>query len=330
VRALLIQQGAAMTWRAWATFIVLCAIWGLPYFFIKLALAELSPVVIAWTRIALAAAVLVPIAWRRGVLRPALAHKRAVVAFAIAELAIPFSFVALGEQWISSSLAGILIATVPLIVVIIAPLFGVWEKLGLRRWVGLAIGFLGVVTIVGLDVGHGPMLWAGVACMLIAVAGYAIGPLVVERYLADVDELGALAASLVVGLIILLPAAIARAPTHAPSALALTSVAVLGLLCTALGLLLFFYLIGAAGAARAAVVAYINPAVAAVLGVAVLDEPFGFHSAVGLLMILFGSWLATHRTPAVAAAPAAARDIVESSGVNMDDEEEPRKTAQRK
>jgi drug/metabolite transporter (DMT)-like permease len=167
--------------------------------------------------------------------------------------------------------------------------------------------------------------------MLIAVAGYAIGPLVVERYLADIDELGALAASLVVALVVLLPPAIAQAPEHAPSALALTFVAVLGLLCTALGLLLYFYLISAAGAARAALVAYINPAVAAILGVVVLDEPFGVNSAVGLLMILFGSWLATHRTPAaVAAAPAAARDIVESSGVNMDDEEEPRKTAQRK
>ena len=80
-----------MSWRAWTTFVALCAIWGVPYFLIKLALAELSPIVIAWTRIALAAAVLVPIAWKRDVLRPALRHKGAVVAFAVAELAIPFS-----------------------------------------------------------------------------------------------------------------------------------------------------------------------------------------------------------------------------------------------
>jgi drug/metabolite transporter (DMT)-like permease len=302
-----------MTWRAWATFIALCAIWGVPYFFIKLALAELSPVVIAWTRITLAAAVLVPIAWRRGVLRPVLAHKRAVIAFAIAELALPFWLVALGEQWISSSLAGILIATVPLTVVIIAPLFGVREKLGLRRLAGLAIGFLGVLTILGLDTGHGPMLWAGVACMLIAVAGYAIGPLVVERYLADVDELGSLAASLVVAMIVLLPAAIVLAPVHAPSPVALTSVAVLGLLCTALGLLLYFYLISAAGAARASVVAYINPAIAALFGVALLHEPFGINSAVGLLMILLGSWLATHKPQSKPETAAAAENSIEPS-----------------
>ena len=91
-----------MTWRAWATFAALCAIWGLPYFFIKLALQDLSPVCVAWGRITLAAIVLVPIAWRRGSLQRAFAHKRAVTAFAVAELVVPFSLIAMGEQWISS------------------------------------------------------------------------------------------------------------------------------------------------------------------------------------------------------------------------------------
>jgi drug/metabolite transporter (DMT)-like permease len=286
-----------MSWRAWATFVALCAIWGVPYFLIKLALPEMSPLVIAWTRIALAAAVLAPIAWKRDVLRPAFRRKGAVIAFAIAELVIPFSLIAVGEQWISSSLTGILIATVPLTVVIIAPLFGVREKLGMRRTAGLAIGFCGVVMILGLDAGHGPMLWAGVACTLVAVIGYAIGPIVVERYLHDVDELGALAASLIVAAVILAPLALWAAPPRVPSTMAITSVAVLGLLCTALALLLYFWLISQAGAARASVVAYINPAVAAVLGVFVLDEPFGFNTAIGLGMILLGSWLATHKSP---------------------------------
>ena len=294
-----------MNWRAWATFVALCAIWGVPYFLIKIALEELSPLVIAWTRLALAAAVLVPLAWKRGVLRPVLAHKGAVIAFAIAELAIPFSLIAAGEQWISSSLAGILIATVPLTVVIIAPLFGVREKLGARRLAGLAIGFCGVVAILGLDTGHGAMLWAGVACMLVAVAGYAIGPLVVQRYLSDVDELGALAASIVVALVALAPLALFSMPARTPSPTTIATVAVLGLLCTALGLLLYFYLINEAGAARASVVAYINPAIAAVLGVFLLNEPFGLNSAVGLAMILLGSWLATHK-PAAEFAPARA------------------------
>jgi drug/metabolite transporter (DMT)-like permease len=285
-----------MTWRAWATFAALCAIWGLPYFFIKLALHELSPVCVAWGRITLAAIVLVPIAWRRGSLQRAFAHKGAIIAFAVAELVIPFSLIAMGEQWISSSLAGILIATVPLSVVVIAPLFGVKEHLGALRIAGLAIGFCGVIAIVGLDTGHGSMLWAGVVCIMISVAGYAIGPLVVQKYLSDVDELGAVAASLVVASILLLPLAALSAPNDVPSTLSLAAVAALGILCTALALYLYFYLINEAGAARASVVAYINPAVAAVIGVLVLHEPFGLGAGVGLAMILLGSYLATGRS----------------------------------
>jgi drug/metabolite transporter (DMT)-like permease len=292
-----------MTWRAWATFATLCAIWGLPYFFIKLALQDLSPVCIAWGRITLGAIVLVPIAWRRGSLQRAFAHKGAITAFAVAELVIPFSLIAMGEQWISSSLAGILIATVPLSVVVIAPLFGVRERIGASRIAGLAIGFCGVIAIVGLDTGHGPMLWAGVVCIMISVVGYAIGPLVVQRYLSDVDELGAVAASLVVASILLLPLAVWSAPDHVPSALSLSAVAALGIACTALALYLYFYLINEAGAARASVVAYINPAVAALIGVLVLHEPFGFAAGAGLAMILFGSWLATGRSKEVGLKP---------------------------
>src|SRR5262245_9543951 len=282
-----------MTWRAWPTFATLCAIWGLPYFFIKLALQDLSPGCGACGRITLAAAGLVPIPWHRGSLQKAFAQKGAVIAFAVAELVIPFSLIAMGEQWISSSLTGILIATVPLSVVLIAPLFGVRERLGALRIAGLAIGFCGVVAIVGLDTGHGPMLWAGVACIMISVAGYAIGPLVVERYLSDVDELGAVAASLVVASVLLLPLAAWSAPDHVPATVSLGAVAALGIACTALALYLYFYLINEAGAARASLVAYINPAVAAVIGVLVLDEPFGVATGVGMAMILFGSWLAT-------------------------------------
>ena len=287
-----------MTWRAWATFATLCAIWGLPYFFIKLALHDLSPVGIAWGRITLAALVLAPIAWRRGSLQKAFAHKIAVTTFAVAELVIPFSLIAMGEQWISSSLTGILIATVPLTVVLIAPLFGVKERIGALRIAGLAIGFCGVIAIVGLDTGHGPMLWAGVVCIMISVAGYAIGPLIVERHLSDVDEMGAVAASLIVASVLLLPFAALSAPDHVPSAASLGAVAALGIACTALALYLYFYLINVAGAARASVVAYINPAVAAVIGVLVLNEPFGIATGVGMAMILFGSWLATGKSKA--------------------------------
>jgi len=282
-----------LTWRTWTTFWLLCLLWGIPYFFIKLALVELSPACVAWSRITLGALVLVPIAWRRGVLLPTLRHKGAIVAFAVTELVVPFSLISLGESWISSSLAGVLIAAVPLTVVIIAPLFGVREHMSARRLFGLVVGLAGVVVLLGVDTISSAQQWAGVACMVGAIVGYAVGPLVVQRYLSGVDELGSLAASLLVASIILAPVALWTAPHTIPSPLVLTSVAILGLFCTALALLLYFYLIHAAGAARASVVAYISPAIAAVLGIFVLQEQFGIGIAAGLAIILAGSWLGT-------------------------------------
>ncbi|HVF17436.1 MAG TPA: EamA family transporter [Steroidobacteraceae bacterium] len=282
-----------MSLRIWTTFIVLCIIWGIPYFLIKVALVDLSPSVVAWGRIALGALVLLPIAWHRGVLRPALAHKGALIAFAVCELVIPFSMISFAETRISSSLTGVLIATVPLTVAVIAPLFGIREKIGPRRSIGLMIGFAGVVALLGIDRLSGTEQWIGAASLVFAVLGYAIGPLIVQRHLAGVDELGATAASLSVACLVLLPFAMYFAPTHTPSLTAIGSVIVLGVVCTALALILFFYLIHAAGASRAAVVAYINPGIAALLGVVVLHEPFGLGLVIGLSMILFGSWLAT-------------------------------------
>lgn len=282
-----------MSARTWTAFIVLCLIWGIPYFLIKVALVDLSPAVVAGGRIALGAAVLLPIAWHRGVLKPVMAHKGAIIAFALCELVVPFSAVSVAEVWISSSLTGVLIATVPLMVAVIAPLFGIRERIGPRRIVGLAIGFAGVVALLGIDRLSDAQQWLGAAVAFFAVVGYAVGPLIVQKHLAGVDELGATAASLTVASIVLAPFAFYFAPEQAPSTTSVASVIVLGVVCTALALMLFFYLIHSAGAARAAVVAYINPAVAALLGVLVLREPFGPGLVIGMAMILFGSWLAT-------------------------------------
>jgi drug/metabolite transporter (DMT)-like permease len=279
--------------RAWTVFAALCVIWGIPYFFIKIALEEVSPFVVAWTRIAIAVLILLPIAWKRGVLRSVLAHKGPVIAFAFTELVGPFVLIAMGERWVTSSMAGILIATVPLAVILMSPLFGLRERVGTRRIIGLVLGFAGVVALVGLDSAGGPQAWLGVLCLFIATLGYAVGPLIIQRYLHDVDELGAVTISLGVAAIVLLPAAALTAPAVLPSAQTLTALVVLGAVCTAVGLYLFFYLIGQAGASRAAVITYVNPAVAALLGVLVLHEPFGVGFVAGFILILLGSWLAT-------------------------------------
>lgn len=283
-----------MNARTWLVFVALGIIWGIPYLFIKLAVRELSPFDVAWGRITLAALILVPIAWQRRALRPLKPHLKAVCAFGLLEFAIPYSLLALCERWIPSSIAGILIAAVPLTMVPISHLFGVHERLGPRRLGGLLLGLAGVATLVGFGTVSGWRGWAGVGCMVIVVSCYATGPLLVQRHLHDVDSVGSLAGSLLfASALLLIPAALSL-PARMPSRIALGSIAVLGVVCTGVSMLVMFYLIKRAGAARTSVVTYINPAVAALLGVLVLHERLGLSGLAGLILILLSCWLATH------------------------------------
>ena len=282
-----------MTWRAWCAFGALGVIWGLPYFFIKLAVQEVSPFIVAWGRLALATVILLPLAWRRGALRSLGDHKGAICAFALAEFAIPFAAISIGERWIDSSVSGILIAAVPLTVTLISRFFGVHEKLGAWRLIGLALGLCGVVTLVGFGNVSGPLGWAGVGCMLLATLGYAIGPLIIQRHLGHLEGIGPIAASLFVAALVLLIPALLNFPHQLPSTVALSSIAILGLVCTSVAMLLMFYLVSHAGASRATVITYINPAIATLLGVLVLHERLGPGGYVAFALILLGSWLAT-------------------------------------
>jgi drug/metabolite transporter (DMT)-like permease len=286
-----------VSWRVWIAFIALGVIWGVPYFFIKLAVQELSPLVVAWARITLAALILLPIAWRRGALGPLSTHKGAICTFAIVEFAIPFVAISFGERWIDSSVTGILIAAVPLTIVLISRFFGVEEHLGAVRLLGLALGLVGVAALLGFGSVSGPLGWAGVGCMLLATLGYAIGPLIIQRQFRGLDSIGPVAASLLVASVVLLIPAALAAPRSTPSTLALSSIAVLGVVCTATAMLLMFYLVGHAGASRASIVTYINPAVATLLGVLLLNEHVGLGGYAGFAMILLGSWLATRGAP---------------------------------
>jgi drug/metabolite transporter (DMT)-like permease len=289
-------------WRGWLVFAALGLIWGLPYFFIKLAVAEVSPFVLAFCRVALAAAVLLPLAWRRGTLRGLRRRKAAVIAFAVVEFAVPFTVISLGERWISSSVTGILIAMVPLTVALIQRFFGSSEALEPWRIVGLVLGLVGVAALLGTGPIAYPLGWIGVGCMLLATLGYAIGPLIIQRHFADLDSIGPLALSLCAAALILAIPAAFEWPRQMPSGVTLISIVVLGLVCTALAMLLMFYLVHHAGAARAAVITYINPIVATLLGVMVLDEHLGLGGGIAFATILLGSWLATRGSKARARA----------------------------
>jgi drug/metabolite transporter (DMT)-like permease len=284
---------ARVSARAWVTFAAVSVLWGIPYLFIKIAVGELSPGFVAWGRIAIGAAVLLPFAWRMGALRGLRRHLWPVLAYAACEIAVPFVLIALGERYVASSLASILIATMPLIVAVLALRYAPDERPTPGRLAGLIVGLAGVVALLGIDVaGHSGELF-GAVCILVATVGYATAPIIINRRLSDQHPLGPVTASLVVATVALAPLAIVTRPHSVPSGGVIASVIVLGVGCTALGLVLFFVLITEAGPSRASVITYINPIVAVALGVTLLDERLGAGAVAGLLLILAGSWLAT-------------------------------------
>jgi drug/metabolite transporter (DMT)-like permease len=283
-----------MTRRGWLAFAALSIIWGVPYLFIRVAVrGGVPPLVLAWGRVGLGAVILLGLAARAGALATLRGRWPAVVALALAEITLPFSLIAVGEQHVSSSLAAIEIATVPLLVAVLALRFDPAERPTPSRAAGLAIGFAGVIALVGIDVaGRGSEL-AGSAAILVAAVGYAIGPMIIKHRLGGLDARAMMGASLGVATVVLAPLAAVTWPTRAPTGGAMASVIVLGVLCTAITLLILPILVSEAGPGRATVITYINPLVAVSLGVAVLGEHPGAGAVAGLVLILAGSWLST-------------------------------------
>ena len=287
-----------MSSRAWAAFAAVSTLWGIPYLFIKVAVDDgMPPVFLAWARVTLAAAVLLALAWRSGALGSVRGHARWLLAYAVVEIAIPFPMIAFGEQHIASSLTAIMIATVPLIIALLALRFDAAERATGRRLVGLLIGLAGVVALVGIDVAGNPRELIGVGCLMIATLGYSAAPLIVRAKLSTLNPMGPVAASLGIAAVLLTPAGLATLPDAMPPDKVVGSIVVLGVACTAVALAVMFALIAQAGPSRASVVTYINPVIAVALGVLFLNEGLGPGAVAGLLLILAGSWLATGGRP---------------------------------
>ncbi len=290
-----------MSRRTVALFAAMAVIWGIPYLLIRVAVAEVSPPVLVFARTAIGAAVLVPLAIARVDLRPTLVHWRWVVAFAAVEIAGPWVLLGWAEQHVTSSLAGLLVAGVPLVGTVIAVLTGGRDRhVGPVRLAGLVLGLAGVAAIAASDLDASSA--GAVAAIALVVVGYALGPAILSRRLADVPSLGVMAPSLALTALLYLPVAVVQWPATTPSPAALGSIVILGLVCTALAFVLFAELIADVGPVRATVITYINPAVAAVLGVAILSEPFTLAMALGFVLVIVGSVLATRRSPAAESA----------------------------
>lgn len=283
-----------MSLRAWSCFAAVSVLWGMPYLFTKVAVDEgVGPVFLGWARIAVGAAVLLPYAWRAGLLGGVGARWRWVAAWALAEAAIPFPLVAFGERSVSSSLTAILVASVPLLVALLALRLDPSERPTGGRMAGLLVGLGGVVLLVGLDVTGSVAEMVGALAILGAATGYALAPFVLRRHLDGLDAIGLVAVGLTLSTVGLAPLAAVDAPRAVPSATAIGSIVVLGVLCSAAALVLFAVLVREVGGSRATVITYVAPTVAVALGVTILGEELGAGAVAGMLLILAGSWLAT-------------------------------------
>jgi len=302
-----------VTRRGWWLFAVVAVLWGLPYLFIRVAVqAEIAPVVVVWLRTGVAALVLLPLALRRSALRGLAGRWRALLALTLAQVTAPFLLITYGEQHISSSLAGLLVAAEPLLVVVLVAVLGLRrnlrpvedrvedrgkDRLDGPRVLGLVVGLVGVAALLGVDVGGlGPQLF-GSALVLLAALFYAAGALLVRRVTEDADPIGVITTILAANTVLLSPAALSALPDRVPAAPVTASLAALALFCTATAFVAYFALIAEAGPARGTVVFYATPVVTVAAGALVLDEPLTAGTLLGLLLVVTGSWLATSDRP---------------------------------
>ncbi len=281
-----------MSRRGWLLFIAMGIIWGIPYLLIKIAVDELSPSALVFARTGIGAALLVPLAALRRQLRPLIPYWRPLLVYTVVEICIPWLMLGYAEQELSSSLTGLLVAAVPLVGAVLAVAIG-HERLGRKRITGLLLGFAGVAALVGFDIGSANA--PAVAAVAVVAVCYALGPVLLSRYLTAAPAFGVVAASLLISAVIYAPIGIVQWPTTSLATDTWLSVAGLAVICTAIAFLVFFKLIAEVGPARATVITYVNPAVALVLGVIVLDETISVATAVGFALILLGSVLATSR-----------------------------------
>lgn len=291
-----------MSRRGWFLFILVGFLWGVPYLFIKIAVDPdngFSPAAVVCLRTAIGAAILIPLAMRQGQLGAAIRGIKYVAPYALLEMIGPWILIGTAEQKISSGLAGLLIASVPIWATIFASMRGdktVWHHM---RLLGIVVGFVGLIAVVGFESIKGSSDPISIAMVLVAAIGYSYAVMMVQGALPHVSGIAINAVAMAITAIFYLPLTIIQWPTHEISTEAIGAIIGLGVLSTGAAFVAFFALAAIIGVARGSLVTYLNTAFAVVLGVIILDEPFTTGMAIGLPLVLIGSYFAS-RKPAEA------------------------------
>ncbi|QOC93911.1 DMT family transporter [Micromonospora craniellae] len=285
-----------MNRRAWFELIVLAGLWGAVYPLIEVALRDLSPTVVVLGRVLFACILLVPLAIRRNALPDLWQRPRAIIETVLVQSTVPLLLLTYGQRYVPAGIAGILIGAQPLFVAMLAYRYAPDERpQGWRGVIGIAVGFVGLTLLFGVDLRGGRLVLLGGALVLVAALCYAAGAIMIHRRHATAPPLGvATSAMLVTSATMITPAALTL-PDQLPGAGVLAAMVFLGVVCTGMTLVLFYTLIARTGPARAALAFYLSPAFAVVFGVAFLREQLTFTAVVGLGAIVAGCLLAAQR-----------------------------------
>jgi len=288
-----------MSRRALFHFAVSGLFWGIPYLLMKVAVRDIEPAVIVCGRVLIGAAILIPIAMHQKVLMDAIRGWRYVLPYAFFEMMIPWILITNAEKQISSGLAGLLIATVPIWSTIFASMTGdktVWHS---KRLVGMLVGFIGLIGLVGYESIIGSSDPLSIAMMLVAAISYSYAVNMISQKLPDVSGIAINGLAMVFTSIAYAPLMIVQFPeVSAVSTESAASLLALGVFSTALAFISFFIVLKEIGPARASIVTYVNTAVAVVLGVIILSEPLTIGIIIGLPLVMIGSFLASRKNSA--------------------------------
>ena len=271
---------------------LLAAFWGASYLFIKVAGRGFEPATMMMLRLALAASLLlVVLAAQRG-WSATVADMQSLgwegFALGVVNGAIPFTLIAWGEKHIDSGVAAIANASMPIFVVLLAIRWKPSERVHGLRLVGFLVGLVGVGVLAGVHPEGGWWGAAGTLAVVVASVSYAIGSLWGQRLIAHTSGLTLSAASMIGGLIVLLPLGLWQLPSHAPGWKATGSVIALAVIGTALAQIILYRVLRSDGAARVSLVTYLLPVTALFYGVLLLGEPLTWEELAGMVLILGG------------------------------------------
>ena len=288
-------QNKKQTWLV--DFVMLAAIWGASFMFMRTASQEMGPLASAGMRVIIAALFLLPILWFKGLGGALRKHWKITLSVGVLNSALPFVCFTYALLSITTGLSAILNATVPLFGALVAWLW-LKDRPSGSRMLGLAVGFIGVTMLAwdkasfkpdanGLSTG-----WAVLACLLACLC-YGTAASVAKRYMAGLPSLVSATGSQIGASIALMPLTLLYWPAQAPSLQAWGSVLVLGVVCTGLAYILYFRLIERAGPARALAVTFAIPAFAVFYGVLLLGESITPWMVICALVIIAGTTLST-------------------------------------